>query len=428
MSLFDQKCTEIQKSFPKLPGIYLFKNSEGEILYIGKAKSLRNRVLSYFQKYAKDWKIKALIDEHETIDFILTKSEREALLLEAQLVREHKPKYNVLLKEGNPFLYILFTNDTFPMVKIVRNKEEKGTYFGPFLEKRNARTAFRFIIQTFQLFICNKKIKNGCLDYHLGFCAGSCRSDFDKDGYLFRLELASNVFNKDRDTFLQKIMDKIDAYNKSLNFEKSRTLNKYLINIDTIFKTIESHFSPEKYAFEIASALVPSGSIPAVPSDIDIQLQQFFHLDQRIKVVDCFDISHSQSKNMVGSCIRFINGKPEKNKFRRFLIKTILIQNDYAALQEIVQRRYKDGSDLPDLALIDGGKGQLNAVKSLYPQLFCASLAKREETVYAATIPDGKKLSVQSDVGKLLIALRDYAHHFAITFHRLRSRKGYQRF
>ena len=140
--------------------------------------------------------------------------------------------------------------------------------------------------------------------------------------------------------------------------------------------------------------------------------------------IDCFDISHFQSNAIVGSCIRFTNGKPDKKAFRRFAITTLVQQNDYAALYEIVSRRYKDQKNLPDIVLIDGGKGQRNAVLSLLPITVCISLAKKEELLFCDAYPEGIHLDLKRQSGKLLIALRDYAHHFAITYHRLvRSKK-----
>ncbi len=141
-----------------------------------------------------------------------------------------------------------------------------------------------------------------------------------------------------------------------------------------------------------------------------------------IYVIDCFDISHFQSKQMVGACVRFSHGVPVKNKFRRFKIKTLETQDDYAALQEIVTRRYRNG-DMPDLILIDGGKGQLNAIKKILPDATISSLAKREETLFCNAHPEGVLLDVKTPIGKLLIELRDYTHHFAISYHRLKKEK-----
>ncbi len=422
--------SELINRLPVTAGIYLFKDEVGRILYIGKAKSIRKRVQSYFRNRGVDWKIDALLNDFVTIDYIGTKNELEALLLEAQLIAEHKPKYNVLLKNGQPFVYILFTpgNDTeLPAIKIVRNKKEAGAYFGPFLHKTDARGAVQYLINTFQLFVCNKKIANGCLDYHLGICAGTCLPNFDRAGYCMRLELARAALKSNHAAFLKIIKEKIEQYNQNLEFEKSRQLSNYLDNLDTIFNTIKTRYSPTKYEDAIEMVTEPALSVDfgAVnPDDLAHALQAFLKTDNPIRSIDCFDISHFQSSYLVGSCVRFTDGKPDKNKFRRFKIETLTEQNDYAALQEIIRRRYRNGVDV-DLILIDGGKGQLSAAVHVLPADACViSLAKREETIFSKQYPEGVKLDMQTDVGRLLIAVRDYAHHFAISYHRLLRNKN----
>jgi excinuclease ABC subunit C len=413
---------------PALPGIYTFKAPDGSVLYVGKAKSISDRVASYFQNYKKDWKISALLDEHARVDFILTKNETEALLLEAKLIQEHKPKFNVLLKDGQPFLYILFTQGTgknpLPLIKIVRTKKEKGTYFGPFLQKTQVRSVHRFLIKTFRLTLCNKKLENGCLDYHIGLCAGNCRSDFNESDYRFRMTLAHKVLHNEQKSFIAQIKEAIATSNANLEFEKSKYLHEYLESVDTIFGTIRLRFSEAKFATDIFAVTTPTRNIEEQHASIGIEIQKFLGLPAPVSTIDCFDISHFQSQSIVGSCVRFTNGIPAKDFFRKFNIKTLKVQNDYAALQEIVGRRYKDQEMMPDLILIDGGKGQLSAVRAILPNAEIISLAKREERLYSTHHPEGVTLDVETPVGKIFIALRDYAHHFAISHHRTRQRKN----
>lgn len=414
---------KLEKSFPKLSGVYLFKDRGGEVLYIGKALSLHNRVKSYFQNYHTDWKVKMLLDEYDDIDYILTNTETEALLLEAQLIQQYKPKFNVLLKQGQPFVYILFTNNETPTIELVRNKKKKGKYIGPFLQKQAARKTYNFLMRTFRLNKCNKKIENGCLDYHIGNCAGICKSDFDATDYAFRVQLAYNVLKNEHAEFEKNITEQIKKYTKILEFEKARNLHEYLQNIDIIFNTIQVRYRESKYATDIFVATTPKPYDTDTKESIADQLKEFLSFKTPVRTIDCFDISHSQGRHIVGSCIRFTDGEPEKHKFRRFKIKTLTDQNDYAALQEIVVRRYHDKHDIPDLIVIDGGKGQLSSVKKVLPNAPVISLAKREETLFGPQFPEGKKLDIQTDIGKLLIALRDYAHHFAISYHRLKKKK-----
>ena len=426
-----------QKALPRAPGVYIFKNATGTIIYIGKAKSLKHRVTSYFKTHENDWKLTSLMAEQADLDYICTDNETEALLLEAQLIHDHKPKYNVLLKDGQPYLYILFTRHDPPTIKLVRNKTEKGRYFGPFLEKIPARRMYDYLVRTFQLRLCNKKIAHGCLDYHLGTCAGSCRNDFDKDGYLFRLKLAQDVLANKSNAFKNKLEKKIGEYSKLLEFEKAQHLRDYLENIDALFNALKIRFSESKFERDIFRATTPYAHLATNYDKTAQELKKLLHLSDAPETIDCFDISHFQSNQLVGSSVRFHRGMPDKKMFRHFNITSLAQQNDYAALQEIVLRRYKKAADVPDLILIDGGKGQLNAVQNVLPQLKitcgidtvppCASLAKREETIFTNTLTNGTRLNIKNRASQLLIALRDYAHHFAISHHRkkrARARTG----
>ncbi len=409
------------KQFPAGPGVYFFKTAEDIIIYVGKATSLRERVRSYFQK-TDDWKVNSLIAEHASIDFIATLTETEASILEAQLIAKYQPKFNVLLKDGQPFLYILFTQGALPEMKLVRNKKAKGKYFGPFIQKRPVRGMFAFLKHTFKLDLCNVKMQNGCLRFHLGTCAGNCKPDFNLSDYQFRLTLAMAALSNNQEEFRSLIDEQIKRYTNSMEFEKARTIHAYQTDVEKIFYAINVRYSEKKYEHEVIRVTAPQ-ELKKDLSSVGRELAQLLHLPQEIRTIDCFDISHFQSQSIVGSCVRFTDGKPDKNKFRRFKIRSLEEQNDYAALQEIVARRYKSLDDIPDFVLIDGGKGQLNAVKDLVPARF-VSLAKREERLYQPGDPDGIKLDVHTGIGSLLIALRDYAHHFAISYHRMRQSKA----
>ncbi len=403
-------------------GVYIFKDKNGSILYVGKAKALKKRVLSYFCKAPSDWKIQLLLEEATSIDSIETKTETDALLLEAELVQKYQPKFNILLKNGQPFLYLLFTKNS---LEIVRTKKLKGRYCGPFINKQQARSVHEFLINIFKLYRCNKKIENGCLDYHLGKCTGTCLALFDEQEYIIRLELAYDGILQDRKKFLKTLDENIAYYSERLDFEKAKNLMVYKNNMESILETLKTKFSPENYLTQVVHATA-SKELQEASQDLlkDYQntakeLQELLNLSQLPIAIDCFDISHFQSSHLVGSCVRFVNGKIHKKSLRKFKIKSIIIQNDYAALQECVQRRYRDGATLPDLILIDGGKGQRNAVLPFVYNVPCVSLAKREELLFSDNHPDGVHLSLKNGYGKLLIGLRDYAHHFAISYHRL---------
>lgn len=410
---------------PKLPGIYMFKGSDMSVLYVGKAVNLQDRVRSYFGAYKKDWRVTMLLDEHQHIDHIVTSTEHDALVLEANLIQQYQPKYNRLLKEGQPFTYIICTADALPVFKTVRNTKQKGIYFGPCMHAHSARATVRFLNNTFKLNVCNKKIPNGCLQYHIGICAGMCKPDFDKEEYLIRLQLALHVLKDEQKEFCSYINSQIKQCLDTLQFERAQHLHTYLQEVDKLFAYLKHHRSDMQQAHSVAHVQSSYTTHLDTYEQTARDLQELFGLDKPVRTIDCFDISHFQSRSIVGSCVRFTDGKPDKAYFRRFKIRSLTTQNDYAALQEIVKRRYKNNDQLPDLILIDGGIGQLHAIQRILPDAPLAALAKREETIFCAVHPQGIKLDAHTYVGNIICALRDYAHHFAITYHRLRQHKLY---
>ncbi len=505
------------KRMPSVPGVYLFKDDTGQIVYIGKAKNLKKRASQYIQGIGTDVKIDSIMASSVTVEYMITDNELEALLLEAKLIQSNQPKYNVLLKNGQPFVYLFISSSKLPELKIVRSQKQKGTYFGPFLEKIYARKVYDFLIKTFRLKLCKKKIENGCLFYHLGLCAGACRQDFDQHEYCRRMELAKRSLQQGHKKFLMDLKQQIAVHNTALAFEKSKELYDYYTAFDRVFEsidhkpadidhvarkdiwivspdsrmlmvfgeqnsvlkkkrifyfplhdvvdqeTIAEYFLSYYRTFTPPSTILTNFDMGVDTKTYQIFLKQWHNKEYPISImqpsvgheaalvrlgivhaqqeqekksslaralktllklpilprsIDCFDISHKQGRSMVGSCVRFIDGQPDKKSFRHFHIKTVHQQDDYACLREIVARRYKDGTGKPDLIVIDGGKGQLNAVIDLVPGIECISLAKRDETVFSQRMPEGKKLDQKSFAGQMLIALRDYAHHFAISFHR----------
>ena len=410
----------LNTEIPRLPGVYLFKNRFDEIIYIGKAKSLKERVASYFTQRNLDWKIDALINEYEVIEHIVTHTEQDALLLEAQLIQAHTPKFNVLLKNGQPFIYLMFTKEKLPRCILIRNKKQKGIYFGPFLHKKHARNVYDYIMKTFSLYWCARKISGGCLNYHLGFCAGNCIDSFNEQLYLDRVSLAISLLKGNYAHSLKELQKKVAHYSEQFEFEKAKHLHEYVTNLENIFNALKIRYTISKYEKNVFQAVTPIWLKKEPDMFLGKKLQHLLALKKAPETIDCFDVSHFQSAEIVGSCVRFKHGIPDKDNFRRFRIRSLKKQNDYAALQEIVSRRYKNKDEIPDLVLIDGGKGQLNAVKNIIPHISCISLAKKEERLYSNEIEEELLLDIHSEAGKLLIALRDYAHHFAISYHRKR--------
>ena len=523
------------KTAPRAPGVYLFKDDQGAVLYVGKARSLHARLQSYRVAHGTEWKATSIIDASATVQWHETKTELDALLLEARLIQSYQPPFNILLKTGHPYVYFMITRDPVPVFMITRVKSKKGTYFGPFIDKGAARSAFRFLQQSFRLFVCGRAVPGGCLAYHLGRCAGTCRQDFNKAEYEQRLELLKQALTSSPQEALASLEQAIHASNQAMTFERSAQLVGYRHALEKMYASLATGFdrplsiqklaekdiwiwrAPEEgaalgylflfrerqgvlkkervfsvpvmeesdaqemssYLFSYYRLYRPSPQIlvshavsdsalladfarewhtlsydvvvnaPAReahhevmahayayaeaeylrPEKMARHLKHFLKLSRLPRRIDCFDISHKQGRAMVGACVRFTDGKPDKGGIRHFHIKTLQEQNDYAALQEIVQRRYRSREDLPDLIVIDGGKGQLSAVRAVLDPLLAGtdvglvSLAKREETVFSAQFPEGKILTGQLVTAGSLVALRDYAHHRAVSFHRVIEKK-----
>lgn len=417
-------------SLPKLPGVYIFKNAQGHILYIGKAKNLAARVATYFSLTSTfHEKLRALLQEAASVEHIVTHSENDALLLEEHLIKLYQPLYNVLLTTGEPFLYLVITEDPVPELQIARTRDASGTYFGPFSQRRVVRRVYDYLMKKFRLYRCSVRMPQGCLRYHLGICSGVCTGTFDAAAYATRLLLVQRLLEGDADAFRATLNEAIEQCHREFKFEEARQLHEYKRDVDTILEHIAQTYAPGHYRHEVAHALAQStvGGAQAhvLYDDAERELQQLLATRKPLVTIDCFDISHVQGQYMVGSCIRFTRGVPDRKKFRRFRITSLTQQNDYAALQEIVRRRYKDGDeDVPDLLLIDGGKGQLSAVKSIMPHAQVVALAKREERLFGTVHPEGVIMTAHSPLGKVLIALRDYAHRFAVNYHTLLKKKG----
>ncbi|HSW75925.1 MAG TPA: GIY-YIG nuclease family protein [Candidatus Saccharimonadales bacterium] len=400
---------EKPKKLTKKSGVYLFKNKEQEIIYIGKAKNIADRIASYFN-LPSDYKTTLLLQEAITLETIPTSSEVEALYLEVELIKKYQPKFNRLLKEGNPFVYLFFSQEKIPTLSIVRIKgKKKGVYIGPFLTKKAAYSVFKFLVNTLQLRFCNKKIAQGCLQYHIGLCAGSCMTDFDIEFYKFRLLLAEQLLTNQSDDALKAIEKEMKEAIKNLQYERARSLLEYKQNFEEITQTLQ------------ALQLMPSKQkVPDTQKNLGIlmALQKRLHLKHVPYVIDCFDISHMQSLAIVGSCIRYVHGVPEPKSFRRFKIKTIVQQDDYAAMAEIVRRRYRSGLEYPNLVIVDGGKGQITAVKPYIGTAELVGLAKKEETIISSDFKHFIQLDPQRPEDLLLLQIRDKTHQFAISYHR----------
>ena len=542
---------------PKSPGVYIFHDKNGKIIYIGKAKVLQNRVRSYFNKIdVTDSKTKVMVKNIVDIDWMVLDSEVEALLTEANLIKEHKPRYNVFLKDDKTFPYIRITNEPYPRVEIIRQKnltKDDHNYFGPYTDAGYLREILRVIHKIFPLrtctyfidtkFIKEKKI-SVCLDYHIKRCEGPCEGlvsskeynemitqikrflkghskDIKKylqvqmdiaskdqdyeDAARYRDQLnAVNNFSsrqkkssqdfKDRDIisvssentygigivmrirngnmmgrekFVLKVHDsELIGYNLSQFF-----LQYYSSTIDFPEEILVDYPFDEKVEYENwlsdmrkkrVKIIIPKKgekhkllALSKRNADLllgDLKLKQIkrkelitkpiLHLQENLGMdipprrIEAFDNSNIQGSNPVAGMVCFIDGNPRKSEYRKFHIKSVKGIDDFASMREIVNRRYKRQLDekkpLPDLILIDGGKGQLSAAKSALDALGLGyiqiiGLAKRLEEVFKPGVMEPQNISKTSPGLHLLRKIRDEVHRYAITFHRKMRKKDMTR-
>jgi len=403
------------KNLPVTSGVYLFKDSSGKIIYVGKAVSLRRRVESYFRKTTQSLKTDLLVAYIHDVDIIPTHSEAEALLLEASLIKEHQPKYNIELKDDKTYPYIQMTKEEFPLVCVVRlnarkNKLIKADYYGPYVNPTLIREALGIIRKIFHFRSCQPFAQKLCLDYHIGLCDGPCVGNISKEEYArnirhvrFILEGKKNDLYKD----LQKDMEAL-AYQK--DFEAAAKIRDQIRAIGALYSgTKDINYFKEAE-----------------------QLQRAFGLEHAPGRMECFDISNIMGQQAVGSMVSFFNGKPDKSNYRRFKIKTVQGIDDFRMIAEVVSRRYtrlkKEGLAYPDLIIIDGGKGQLaaayGALQAVGVKIPIIALAKREEEVFLPAKRNPILLSKDSLGLQLLQRIRDEAHRFGLKYHRLLRSKA----
>lgn len=549
------------KDIPTKPGIYQYFNANGKIIYIGKAKNLRNRVKSYFQEGRPvDAKTKAMVSKIADVDFILVDSEAEALLLEDTLIKKHQPRYNILLKDDKSYPYIRVTKEEFPKIFMTRNVIRDGSrYFGPYTDLLNAKLLIKTIRNVFQIRTCNlaltrDSIADGkfkiCLDYHIDKCSGPCESHISYDDYNDKIKQATRILQGRTKELEKDLKQQMEQYSENLKFEEAaivrnqllmlkkytskqkiissdfvdrdilgisrdgdlvctlmlkirdgkligkrhfiiknaqetpdnkivqRTLERWYLETDFIPKEIFVPEEPEDLEYltewlrkkregaihiyipklgekkSIVDMAITNASFilkeyqiaiekreQVVPRSV-MSLQRDLNMNRPPRRIECFDNSHIQGSELVSSMVLFEDGKPKKSEYRKYKNQTVLSNNDFAAMEEVVRRRYtrlknelnlEEHTPLPDLIIIDGGKGQLSSAYSilcelgLEKQITVVGLAKKLEEVFFPGESEPLILPRTSSSLKLIQQLRDEAHRFAITFHRqLRSKRTFK--
>jgi excinuclease ABC subunit C len=537
-------------NLPAKPGVYQFKNNKDKVIYVGKARNLRNRVKSYFHGGATNAKTIALVKKISDLELVVTDSEVEALVLENNIIKELKPRYNIDLKDDKSFPFIKITNEPYPQVYSTRRVIQDGSkYFGPYTSVKTMKSALRTINQIFKIRSCKYNINDDtiekkkfkiCLDYHINKCDGPCeglvsereynemvqevikvirgrtddlikdletkmeqaagRTDFENAAQIrdkidqlriisSKQKIVSNDF-EDRDVIsvaheskdsacsifnirsgklvgkkqlklkLQGEEELSEVYNAAIKFyygEHTEIPKEILFEIEPDDSELLLEWlnlrSVKKVKFIIPQrgelrSLVKMCKQNAVLQLKEIQLQKMkkeehvsyavgaLQRDLRLKdlpkKIECFDISNLQGTDSVASMVVFVDGKPKKSLYRKYIIKDVEGPDDFASMEEVIERRYKrlldNGDSLPDLIVVDGGKGQLSSAVGVLNKLGIKEipiigLAKRLEEVFFPGNSEAESIPKTSSGLKLLQQIRDEAHRFAITFHRKRRSK-----
>lgn len=529
--------------FPHSPGVYRYYNSEGIVIYVGKAKDLHKRVAQYFVSPDRlNAKTRILVSKIADAQYSVVDSEADALLLENNLIKQYKPKYNILLKDSKTYPWICVTSDEFPKIYLTRRIVKGNRYFGPYSSVIHARNLLEFISENYKIRSCNNKITSDsvlrgkfrpCLDFHINRCAGCCIGKISVKEYNAEIEeivsllkggaseviqhyrhlmtqAADNLEFEQAQVYKQKVDSLQQHYSKSVitsasdtnvdvfslvtdanesygNFMRVRggaiiqSLNLgFKMNIEEEPEAVLSEFIAEieskfgKISGEVIVPFLPDVEMDGVSFKIPVkgdklailtlstknakefqfnsirqkehtdpdqyksmvmeELRKALGMDVLPRHIECFDNSNIQGTNPVASCVVFRDGVPSKKDYRKFKIKTVIGANDYASMKEVVNRRYsrmlrEDPNDLPQLIVIDGGKGQLDfafqalAELGLTEKLTVVGLAKRLEEVIRVGDPYPLFIDRNSSALKVLQQIRDEAHRFGITFHRsLRSK------
>lgn len=530
---------KISDSIPKDPGVYRFYDKEETILYVGKAKNLKNRLSSYFgSKKNQAYKTRTLVKNAHHIDYTIVQTETDALLLENTLIKRYQPRYNVMLKDGKSYVYLCIKNERFPRVYFTRFVKKDGSqYFGPYTSKFRTNIILDIIKKLFQLRTCTlnlneKAIDAGkykvCLEYHIKNCKGPCENLESEEEYNIKIEQVKNILRGNFKPVKDYIKAEMNRFAEKMEFEQAQLLkdkfhafenyqSKSTV-VNTSIKDLDafSIASDDKYAYVnylkiINGALINSDTVEiekkldeedreilefaipairekfnsiapeiAVPMEVDISdpdiiitipqrgdkrqvmelseknvkyflfqkkkealnkikkqtpaerilktLQSDLQMDTLPYHIECFDNSNIQGTNPVASCVVFKNAKPSKKDYRKFNIKTVVGPDDFASMEEVVGRRYRrlvaEGESLPDLIIIDGGKGQLSSTVKILKELkilhkvTVIGIAKKLEEIFFPDDPIPLYINKKSESLVLIQQARNEAHRFAITFHR----------
>jgi excinuclease ABC subunit C len=414
---------------PESPGVYIYKNEQNKIIYVGKAKNLKKRVSSYFSKNALDAKTLKLVADIRSMDHIQVGSEVEAFLLESVLVKKHKPFYNIQLQDDKFFPYIKISKDSNPYLVITRKIEEDGTeYFGPYTSTQDIKIILKSLRRIFPFQSVKNHPKRKCLYFHLGLCPCVPALPENLEKAKKNLSHIRKFLNGKKDTLEKDLKKEQQDAVKSEEFEYAALIQGKLESIERL---TSEHYSPFQYAEK------PDFYFERIRTEVNSLIQILSERDQRVtklERIECYDISNIQGKQATGSMVVLVNGDVSKKDYRRFKIKTKSTPDDFFMMNEMLTRRLRNEWPLPDLFVIDGGKGQVSAamgaLNSAGVDIPLIGLAKREEIIVLPIPMYGNKydfeeikLPKETPGINLLRRIRDEAHRFALTYHRLLRKK-----
>lgn len=418
------------RDLPNLPGVYFYKDGKNEIIYIGKAKNLRKRIFSYFRDN-NSIKTLVLLQNIKYIDYMLTKDEKEALLWENTLIKRFMPKFNISLKDDKTYPYLKITNEKYPRIYITRKVEDDGgKYFGPYVDVGILKDILNIIKKIFNIRKCKKSLKNKekrpCLNYFMNRCLAPCYYDVDEKTYKEMISDIKSFINFDYKKLLKKWLEDIKIFIKNMEFEKAEILKNKIFALEKI----------KNKSFDIKIWQITEKDITKIQEIYNqkeeelASLENIFNLDKKVRVIAGFDISNISGKFAVGSRVVFVDGKPCKEKYRHYKIKTVPNEpNDFAMMKEVIERTLNgDDIDDIDLLLIDGGKGQLSSAmeikEKLHKNIPIISIAKKEEIIFLENQKVPIRLDMHSNILKLIRYIRDEAHRFAVSYHTKLRNKG----
>ena len=421
------------RSFPHTPGVYLMKDAAGRVIYVGKAKDLRSRAGSYFLKAAtEDARTAGLVREIRDIDYLDADSEIDALLMEARLIKDVLPKYNKELRDDKSFPYLeIYTYEDFPRVAFTRQPKATGSkLYGPFANPRGLRGAIQVLQKIFQFRTCSLDISEDderwqwfrpCLLHSIKQCTAPCNLRISKEDYRKDIRRLQKFLEGSSKSLLKEMHREMAAAAEDRQYEEAARLRDEIAMLESLDQRgeLDKHVQPEVFPIDPKKGLVG--------------LQKVLHLADRPRTIVGVDVAHTGGTETVASLVQFLDGLPFKPGYRRMQIRTVEGVDDVASIREAVGRyfgRLHDEAEVfPDILLVDGGRGQLNAALSAFKSLEIVpptviSLSKREELIHVADSDEPLRLSRRAYALRLLQYVRDEAHRFAQHYHHILRRKS----